>query len=146
MPRFIEQVAFRHPRLPLCGTLLAVVLATTCGCGGPKEPRGQVSGKVTSAAGPVTEANVQLVRADGVPIGVAILNASGEFTFQKAIPVGNYQVAVLPIVEEVSAEDADPRRHQQVIKRIPQKYWDAHTSGLTASVKEGGNALTFTLQ
>lgn len=146
MPWFIARFGGLHSGLTLCGTLLAVVLATISGCGGPNEPAGRVSGKVTSPAGPVTEANVQLVRADGVPIGAASLNASGEFTFEKTVPVGDYQVAVLPIVEEVPAEDVDPRRHQEVIKRIPQKYWDSHTSGLNVTVKEGDNSLTLSLQ
>ncbi len=146
MPWFVETIWLCLPRLPLYGLLLAVILAVTCGCSGPKESVGQVSGKVTSAAGPVTDANIQFVRPDGVPIGAATLNTFGEFVLQKAIPVGNYQVALLPIVEEVSAEDVDPRRHEEVVKRIPQKYWDSYTSGLTASVKEGKNAFTFRLQ
>lgn len=73
------------------------------------------------------------------------LNPAGEFSFTAEIPVGDYRVAVLPILEVVPAEDADPRRHQELIEKIPQKYWDARISGLTVTVKEGENSFTFTL-
>lgn len=146
MPYPTMTVLLAGRRLTTFGTLVALALAATSGCRSSHEPTGRVSGKVTSVAGPVTEANVQLVRTDGVPIGVAMLNASGQFTFDAPIAVGNYQVAILPITEEIPAEDVDPRRHQEVIKRVPQKYWDSRTSGLTATVKEGDNSLTFTLQ
>jgi len=124
----------------------AVLLAVASGCSSSKGPAGRVSGTVASKAGPATEANVQFVRADGVPIAVAVLSPAGEFRFAERIPVGNYRVAVLPIVEVTSAEDADPRRHQELIKKIPQKYWDAQTSGLTVTVKEGENSFPLTLK
>jgi hypothetical protein len=146
MPWSMKMAGLPARRSAVCATLAALALAVTCGCGGSREPAGRVSGKVTSVAGPVTEANVQFVRADGVPIAVTEVDASGQFTFDSPIAVGDYRVAVLPIAEEVSAEDADPRRHQEVIKRVPQKYWDSHTSGLVATVKEGDNSFAFTLQ
>lgn len=124
---------------------LVVMLACTCGCGESRRPAGRVSGKVTSASGAVAEANVQFVRPDGVPVGAAKVGDSGEFTFHDPLPVGEYRVAVLPIVQVASAEDVDPR-HKEVMKKIPSKYWDSHTSGLTTVVKEGDNSVTFTLK
>lgn len=146
MPRLIDEPRWRYPVVILGWMATAILLASTCGCGGAKGPAGRVSGTVAAKAGPVTEANVQFVRADGVPIAVAALNSAGEFSVAERIPVGDYRVAVLPIVEVTTAEDADPRRHQELIKKIPQKYWDAQTSGLTATVKEGENSFPFTLK
>jgi hypothetical protein len=141
----MNKMRLRRPRFVLTWALAAVVMAGTWGCGGSKGPAGRVSGKVDAKAGPVTEANVQLVRADGVPIAVAALNPAGEFSFAERIPTGDYRVAVLPIVEVASAEDMTSH-HQVIIKKIPQKYWNAQTSGLTATVKEGENAFSFTLK
>ncbi|MFH1266219.1 MAG: carboxypeptidase-like regulatory domain-containing protein [Planctomycetota bacterium] len=121
---------------------MAVVAAGICGCGGPDGPAGKVSGKVTSGAGPLTEVNVQFLGTDGVPVAAAKVDESGEFELDQRIPTGDYQVVVLPIVEETEAGPENPA-YIEAGKKVPLKYWDAKTSGLTAVVKEGDNSFTF---
>ncbi|MBN2296143.1 MAG: carboxypeptidase regulatory-like domain-containing protein [Pirellulales bacterium] len=125
--------------------LAAVILVGLDGCGGPREPMGDVSGKVMSAGKPATQVNVQFFRADGVPVGAAKVNPAGGFRFERQIPVGNYGVAILPAVEE-TRDGAEAPGRKQVIDKVPQKYWDHNTSGFSAEVKEGDNSFMFEMR
>jgi hypothetical protein len=124
---------------------VVVILAGLGGCGGPREPMGDVSGKVTSGGKAATQVNVQFFRADGVPVGAAKVDPAGQFQFGRQIPAGNYGVAILPAVEE-TRDGAEAPGRKQLINQVPQKYWDHNTSGLIAQVKEGENSFTFEMR
>lgn len=122
--------------------IIAVLLGGVNGCGGPAVPSGKVAGKVVSHGSPLDMGYVQLVKADGVPVGAAGISPQGEFQFESSVPVGEYRVAVLPPKEEVPAGAPDPKL-EQAAKKIPPKYRNHTTSGFTALVKEGQNTFTF---
>ena len=147
MQWFIDKTrsALGKPMLVSPVLFVVVILAGLGGCGGPREPMGDVSGKVTSAGKSATQVNVQFFGADGVPVGAAKVNPSGQFQFDRQIPVGDYGVAILPAVEETRDGAEDPGR-KQVIDKVPQKYWDHNTSGFSAEVKEGDNSFTFEMR
>jgi hypothetical protein len=124
--------------------LLTVVLACLSGCGESRRPSGSVSGKVILEGQPLDEGQVVFYDADGVPVGAAKLTSSGEFRLDQPIPVGNYQVAVVPAEGEPPAGLEDAARFE-AIKKVPEQYWSQTTSGLTAEVNEGDNSFTFEL-
>lgn len=124
--------------------LFAGLTVGLSGCGEPRKPAGSVAGRVTLGGEPVSQANVQLFQSDGTPAGVAAVDASGQFRFEQAIPTGRYEVAVLSAAE-VAPAGSDPSGEQRAAS-IPPKYWDQHTSGLTAKIEEGENSLVLELE
>ncbi len=127
--------------------VLAVLPLGLCGCpGGSPGPTGNVSGKVSLGGEPLGQWEVVFYGADGVPGGSATLSPSGEFRLGQPIPVGDYQVAVAPPGEEAPAgEEADPQR-AKILEKVPPRYWDHTTSGLSAQVTEGDNTVTFEIE
>ncbi len=129
----------------LAWTLAAVVVAGLCGCGKSLGPSGKVTGKVALGTGTVAGANIQFCRKDGVPVGVAKVDASGQFRFDQPIPVGDYQVAILEGGNDLPAGAGGPDSSQQASK-VPPKYQDSFKSGLSATVAEGDNSFAFELK
>lgn len=136
--------AFRGSSPWLAWTLAAVVAASVYGCGKSAGPTGSVSGKVVLGTAPVAEGNVQFCRPDGVPVDVAKLDASGQFKFDRPIPLGEYQVAILG-GGDAPAGAGGPDAKQEAPK-VPPKYQDSFKSGLKATVAKGDNTFTFELK
>lgn len=146
MERLLKTIrpAFHGSSPLLACTLAAAVAAGVCGCGKSVGPTGSVSGKVVLGTAPVAEGNVQFCRKDGVPVDVAKLDPSGQFKFERPVPVGEYQVAILG-GGDAPAGAGGPEAKQEAPK-IPPKFQDSFKSGLKATVAQGDNSFTFELK
>ena len=145
--------------LPLLG--IAVVLA---GCGDSGDQWTEARPETFPAAGTVTFNDQPVEGATVVltPVGhengaVGLTDAEGHFQLRTFEPkdgavAGDYKVAIRKV--EVMSSGADeppavPDPTPAPLKErslLPERYGNAASSGLTASVKEGENALTFELK
>ena len=125
---------------------MAVLMCVSAGCGGgPDRPKTvAVTGKVTSKGQPVTSGTVAFVptAANGPRPASGEIDSSGNYklmTFEPgdgALP-GEYKVSIS------SFTGADPATKSEGKKALPDKYYRADTSGLTASIKPGDSAKVF---
>lgn len=143
-------------------SLTLVVLSLVVGCAGGDSNAPTlhpVTGTVTYNGDPLSNAQVTLVSDEGGLVAVGQSDAQGVFTVTtKGIDgavSGNHQVAVVAMdgsggsempdegseeyAKMMSGEGAKPE------SRIPEKYSNASTSGLTATVTEGENQITVEL-
>lgn len=142
-------------RLAMAMTLLAPWLA---GCGKSGPEMGRVAGKVTYKDQPLANATVTFVpSAEGQRPGIGITDASGNYRLTTIEPgdgalVGSHKVSIVALapydgkipegmgaayLEEVQAKGKP---------LIPQRYFTAGSSELTADVKSGSNTCDFTLK
>ncbi len=152
----------------LAVVLLASVLAFGCGQQGADRPKTvPVTGTVTHGGAPVEGATVAFQSASGARGAVGVTDAGGKYTLTTfesgdgAVP-GEYQVKIFKYkVEEVSeavgdvdsddyvppAEGEGEEETAEAENLLPAKYADPTTSGLTATVTEGGdNTFDFPLE
>jgi hypothetical protein len=118
--------------------LVTVVGFVVAGCG-PEFPLAEVSGKVTVNGKPLPEGTVLFVPQAG-PAGVSDLGEDGSYKMQSRKPgdgalIGIHKVAIMPPFRPKLAN----------APKVPSKYRDPSTSGLTAEVKKGENHLDFDL-
>lgn len=119
--------------------LAALVLASGCHHG---EKLGRVFGHVTCDSKPITSGILVFSNPDAGVHMTAELKPDGTYELQTAngfgLPLGTYQVAINPPVgpppEAGAAATAAPPA-----PKIPRKYLDFATSGLTLTVGEGEN-------
>ena len=127
--------------------LLALVLA---GCSGESRPVASVpthavTGKVLLANGsPLTTGQVVFVSEDPkVPSAYGPVGEDGTFTMGTAVPgdgspLGQFKVRIESTIGEAPA---DPKKSKTTPPLFAPKYMNAATSGLTVTVKQGGNTL-----
>ncbi|MDD3587443.1 MAG: carboxypeptidase-like regulatory domain-containing protein [Thermoguttaceae bacterium] len=121
---------------------LAMLLAVVPGCG-PKAPAtGKVSGKVTLKGAPVTTGSISLYSLAKGTGASSEFDAQGNFKMDK-VPLGKYAVAVEPPIPEIVV-GGPPKKIEGI--KVPDKYADAATSGLSVEVKEGDNRLDLELK
>jgi hypothetical protein len=124
-------------------SFLAIVSVTAViGCQ-RGEPLGKIHGKVTFQGNPVTEGLVLFSNAQKGVYMTAALNKDGIYVVTSAagpgIPLGNYQVTVVPPVDEPKlGPNFEPPPVKQ-FPNIPTKYRDAKTSHLSLEVNKGDN-------
>jgi hypothetical protein len=128
--------------LLLCGAL------TGCGPG-----VGEVSGTVRYDGKPLTSGTIQFLARDGIPYAAQI-QADGTFAVQ--VPVGEARV-IISSVDEARQPRGQARRQGSSVRavpppggagvgaRIPLRYADWDTSGLTVLVEEGETVRDFAL-
>lgn len=128
-------------RICLSFVLLASVFLTSgCGSGTDgKKMGGAVSGTVTFGGQPVSEGSVQLYAPKTGDVAVAPLDASGKFSLASPIPLGSYNVTVLP-PKEPAPQVGVPYVPKQYMN-IPMKYRADATSTLKAEIKAEPNVL-----
>jgi hypothetical protein len=125
---------------------LSVVVATLVALGlvgcGSKRPEGTLAGAVTYKGQPVTKGEVQFYSTLGAG-ATAPLDSSGRFTVDGLMPVGEYQVCVVPEILH-----PNPNAPKQVTKSadIPKKARDLRTSGLSIQLTEGKNDVVLELK
>ena len=122
--------------------LLTLVAASllSAGCGDEK-PVGTLTGTVTYRGKPVTEMEVEVHR-DGSGISTSSpLDAEGRFTVEAPIPVGTYELAVVPM----SVADPAAARAMKPTP-VPQRYRSRKTSGLKVEVEKGANDVVIELK
>jgi hypothetical protein len=140
-------MARRFP-LSISGALvLALLMTFACGCEAQRRrPIGTVSGKVSLQGEPLgADGCVIFCDAAGNTSLMANLAEDGSFTIRShdepGLPVGEYRVAISP--QLVSPGDPmlveRPDRRVRPKSRIPKRYWEFSTSGLTVLVNEGRN-------
>lgn len=135
------------------GSLLVLaVIAVGCGTGGPVI--GSVSGLVTHGGEPVSPGLVNLVSKTGFAVSVK-LDRNGVYTARSqhgnGVPLGTYRVSVtdVPLTDQEvvaalrggSVTVAPPTD----LVKIPPKYREFGTSGLTIEVQEGVNVFDIEL-
>lgn len=135
----------RRPDVSAALLLVGVLIWAICqaGCGPSRAPTGKVSGKVTLEGQPLTSGLIQFSSEKLGAGASADLDAAGTYKIDVPLPVGLYEVAVqpppLPAPHEMQQPITAPRT------KIPARYQDPKTSGLTATINEGTNTADFAL-
>lgn len=138
--------------------VLLLGLVVVVGCGSDRLPLGDVSGTVTYDGQPLEKGSITFevtgVRsATGKIVNGEIVEVT-TFEAGDGAPVGKARVAISSVEEGPPAEEEVPDSPDApgstggmpVYKSlIPTKYANPETSGLTAVVEDGDNALTFEL-
>lgn len=110
------------------------------GCGPAPKPTGQLSGSVTFDGAPVKDAKVQLQSAKTGEAFVAKVDASGKFTFDTPVTLGEYKAIILPVVDAPPAgPGAAPPPKPAERKDIPARYQALDKTDLKVEVKSGSN-------
>jgi hypothetical protein len=126
--------------------MLVMFLGAICGCGGSSGPTytgptGTAQGKVTFKGQPVTEGRVVFFSPPYSAVGD--LQSDGTYTLKwqgrSSIPIGDYKVYIEPPRPPAATGDDAPATISH--PSIPDKYQLSSTTDLTASVKEGENAI-----
>lgn len=135
--------------------LLMCVAGLLVGCpakGGLNVPTGTVSGTVTLAGKPATDATIMFIGENNGDTASAELQADGSYSLKYgtgfSVPMGDYRVVVTG-GPAPGTPAPDPSSLMKSMKPpgagknpIPAKYSDPKTSGLVAVVKEGSNPNT----
>jgi hypothetical protein len=135
-----------HPVVSLAA--IAVIAMVVGGCGGATDGRVTASGTVTLDGDPLPDGTVAFYK-DGASAGVGTIESGGfelkETGGSEGIQPGSYQVAVESWEVEPNSVNDEGEIVTDGKSRIPEKYNSATTSGLTAEITDGDNALEFTL-
>ncbi len=140
---------------------VAVLSATTIGCGSPR--RVPVTGAITLDGKPVEGASVMFVPIEHGPAATGVTDAEGRYRLatinEEGAAPGEYRVSVVKAdykgapadkggVEDVKAfksEGAEAESRLRVEHALPKVYSDAEKSGLKATVTAQGGSFTFSL-
>lgn len=128
---------------------LLSVLMGLAGCGRSGPPKYPVSGTVTYKGTPVTEGMVTFYSSSGGGI-VSFLDASGGFVIEKGLVEGQYRVFIEPpqTIKKPPPPGGPPMDPPKSFPNVPEKYRQASTSGLVATVEAdaSGNTFEFDMQ
>jgi hypothetical protein len=107
-----------------------------------------VEGIVTLNGAPVADAGVLFKPVQG-PFAMGVTDAEGRFTLTTANEdgalIGDHQVAISKTETLVKYRPGNPMPIYETKALIPQKYFDAGTSALTATVADDDNEFKFDL-
>jgi hypothetical protein len=116
---------------------MAGIALAGCGDSGPRLTR--VTGTVTYKGSPVRDGNISFVPEDGAEGAGGTLDAQGRYTLSTVktgdgIRAGTYKVRVAAYQSPPLMNDPNSGK-----PAVPRKYFDAQTSDLTATVREGAD-------
>jgi hypothetical protein len=122
-----------------------VLIYVAVGCGGDKNPRYRVTGKVSFQRQPVEEGEITFEDAAAGQVNSSPLGAGGAYSVE--LPAGDYRVSVAPpLVETKSSADTPPDMVPKRVKNIPKKYWVMESAKLTAQVAKDKRTFDFDLK
>ena len=140
---------------------VVMLAAFAAGCGGSQEvvgPTGTLKGKLTLAGKPVS-VKVTLVcqHTQSGRLFIATTNESGEYTVTEPtskMPTGRYEVTVQgQVFEKDPTEGLEPVQDGKkeaaaapAVLKFPDKYRNAHESGLGFELEPGANERTFDMK
>ena len=143
-----------HYRSPL-GRFLLCLAVVVCGCGGNSK-MAPVTGSVTFQGKPLPNAQVNFAPVSGGPIASGQTDSSGRFrlgtmSIDDGALVGQHKISIIargpprPLRpgEIGSGMPGDTSPGDPL---IPEKYFDAKTSGLEREVKRGSNDFAIELE
>jgi hypothetical protein len=146
MPRR-DKLNFRRSGALVRAWLAAGVLVCA-GCNGSGLDLAPVEGIVTYNGTPLADAGVLFKPAQG-PFAMGVTDAEGRFTLttanEEGAIIGDHQVAISKAETLVKYRPGHPMPIYQTKALIPQKYFDAGTSTLTATVADDDNEFKFDL-
>ena len=129
-------------------TWLAAGLLLYSGCGGSGLNLAPVEGVVTLNGAPVADAGVLFKPAQG-PFAMGVTDAEGRFTLttanEEGALIGDHKVAISKVETLTKYRPGNPMPIYETKALIPQKYFNAATSTLTASVVDDDNEFEFKL-
>ncbi len=133
-------------------SLLFIALLGLIGCG---KSTGKVTGKVTYQNKPLEFGSVQLETSRGAFVGQ--ISSDGSYTVE-GVPTGTAKVSITcqdpkyaAYMKQLSASARDksipkPKGSPEDFNKIPSKYGDFSTSGLTIDVKGGSQSHDINLE
>ncbi len=120
---------------------LLILLSAGCGSG----DTGTITGKVTYKGSPIAEGDVNIVnKAKGIGI-VASIGPEGIFKVTTPLPLGAYEASVTPPAKAPPGLPGK-REKEQKYADIPKKARDFKTSGLSFTIKNGVNDVSFDIK
>lgn len=120
--------------------MLAVFVSAGCG-GGDERPSASIQGTVMLDGEPLSVGSVQFTSTKTGESAYANLDDTGRYLvkFPEADIGTEYQVTVgKPVEENVDANELAMNPPEPVKIRIPQRYWNRATSGLTTTISSAG--------
>ncbi len=119
--------------------IAAFAMFSVSGCGrGSELAEGTVEGRVTQAGEPVPNGQVSFFSPQHSVGALAEINADGTFSLTSKMPTGLYTVSVSGVPLSPDVQVAPPTK-------IPKKYWNPNTSGLSFPINGGKNNLDIQL-
>jgi hypothetical protein len=141
------QFNVRRPR-DLARAWLAAGLIVCAGCNRSGLDLAPVEGVVTYNGAPLADAGVLFKPAQG-PFAMGVTDTEGRFTLttanEEGALIGDHHVAISKAETLVKHRPGNPMPIYEVKALIPQKYFDAATSKLTATVADDDNRFEFNL-
>ncbi len=128
--------------------VFAVSAGAMClGCGDGAPPKFPVAGAVTFKGQPVTEGMVNFYRQDGGAIA-AVIDGSGKFVVDRGLREGQYRVYIEPPPTFMTPPPpgGPPKIAAKTYPNFPEKYRQAATSGILATVEPKGNMFEFDMK
>lgn len=135
-----------RPRLVACLVAALALVVSACGQSGPE--MGRVRGKVTYQGKPLEKGVVSFIPTDANRQGASgPIQPDGSYELQTREPgdgaeLGEYRVGITDVDPDAFNTEL-PGEPVKVKSMLPPKYQDQNTSGLTATVKSGGNTIDF---
>ncbi|RUL88306.1 hypothetical protein [Tautonia sociabilis] len=145
----IDRIGIRRSFSKLGLAVALAVVAPGCGSSGPEMAR--VSGTVTYQGQPLESGSVSFISTDPERANaVGTIGPDGSYELQTREPndgaeLGEYKIAISDIDPE-AMNSALPGEPVPLTSKLPQKYQDPSTSGLTRTVERGRNTFDFDLQ
>lgn len=148
-PTYLTAVRPTRFRSTVSIAVAAALLLSTAGCGptGKRIATAPVQGKITYKGSPVTTGTVMFVPTSGGPPATGEIQPDGTYSLKTYDPgdgavLGNHTVAVTAM-DLPAGTPEDPVAAPTML--VPAEFGNPSTSGLTAEVAEGDNALDFDL-
>ena len=120
---------------------IAPFLLLLLGC---SEPAGLISGKVTYKGAVVSAGSVSFQMKEKGIAQDAKLDSSGSFAMAAPLPVGTYQICIIP----PAPEPRDPTKGAPpaIKTNVPRRYQGIQTSDVKVMVKAGNNEIPIDLK